>query len=444
MPSIVNGLFSGRSGIASHGVAIAAVGDNISNSSTVGYKTSRTEFEDLVAGGQAAGKIIGSGSSVSAITQVFEQGTLEFTSRPLDLAIDGNGFFVVADGEQRFYTRAGNFKVDESGFVVNQNSLAVLGFPANGTGALEPLNINTISQDSVATTSVAVSGNVDSRSTVVAAAAIPAASVAGQAPPATETVTYSDLNSAAEFSTTVDVFDSLGEAHTVTFFFFHTQAVPTGQYTVRGYVPSEDVDPSGSSAGYPRQISAGATAAGGTISMAFGGDGTRSNAPAAGAFDLTAAVPWANGAQASSLNINLVPFTQFASSSNVLSITQNGQGIGTVTSLNIEKNGDIFALLSNGQSAIIGTVGLVSFSNPEGLTRIGGTLLQQGADSGEPIIGKPTSGTFGSISSGSLELSTVDIANEFVKLITLQRGFQANSRIITTINQLLNEIIQLA
>ena len=136
MPSIINGLFAGRSGISSHGSAIAVVGDNISNASTIGYKAARAEFEDLIAGGQASGRVIGAGSSVSSINSIFQQGTLEFTSRPLDLAIDGNGFFAVADGSQRFYTRAGNFKIDSSGYIVNQNGLAVLGFPAGGSGAL--------------------------------------------------------------------------------------------------------------------------------------------------------------------------------------------------------------------------------------------------------------------------------------------------------------------
>ena len=133
MPSIINGLFAGRSGIASHGTAISVVGDNISNSSTIGFKAARAEFEDLIAGGQTAGRVVGSGSSVSAVSPIFEQGTLELTSRPLDLAIDGNGYFALANGAERFYTRAGNFKIDSAGFVVNPNGLAVLGFPAGGT-----------------------------------------------------------------------------------------------------------------------------------------------------------------------------------------------------------------------------------------------------------------------------------------------------------------------
>jgi flagellar hook protein FlgE len=128
----------------------------------------------------------------------------------------------------------------------------------------------------------------------------------------------------------------------------------------------------------------------------------------------------------------------------VLSISQDGQGIGAVSSLEIAKDGRVYALLTNGQRATIGTIGMVNFSNPEGLARVGGNLFQQTNGSGEPLVGKAQTGTFGDVLSGSIELSTVDIANEFVKLITLQRGFQASSRTITTINQLLNEVIQLA
>jgi flagellar hook protein FlgE len=405
------------------------VGDNISNSSTIGYKASRAEFEDLIAGGGASGKTIGSGSSVSAVSTIFEQGTLEFTGRPLDLAVDGNGFFIVAAGEQRFYTRAGNFKVNAAGFVVSQNDLAVLGFPANGAGALEPININSIEQSSVATTDIRIAGNINAAS-VVQAAAIPTAAQANATPP---TVTYGDLNNLSSYSTVVDVFDTLGKSHTMTLFFYRTgQTAP--QFTVGAYVNSQDVDTANPPpTGFPREV--------GRFTMSFGGDGQRTNPPAV---DLAASITWNNGSNASAIDLTLDPFTQYSASSNVLSITQDGKGIGAVTNIQIQDNGQIFALLSNGQSATIGTVGLVNFANAEGLTRMGKNLLAQSPDSGEPIVGSPKSGTFGAVKSGSIELSTVDIASEFVKAITLQRGFQASSRVITTINQLLNEIIQLA
>ncbi len=430
MSSIVNGLFSARSGISSHGTAIAVIGDNISNASTIGYKNSVAQFADLVAGGQATGRIVGSGSTVNAIDSIFKQGTLEFTSRPLDLAVDGNGFFVVAKGEQRFYTRAGNFKVDTAGYIVTQDGLAVLGYPSDGTGALQPLNTNTISQSSVMTTQVSISGNLDASSATIDPATIPTVPTAASGSVAT-TPTFRDINDRAQFSTVVNVFDSLGGKHEVNIFYFHSNTSNTWQ--ARAYVKSEDVNAGGTPAGYPRLI-------GSAANLTFGPDGKLT-----GPASITATLPWSGGADdTQSITFNLSNFTQYSAGSNVLSITQDGQGVGSVSSLSIGGDGKISALLDNGQSAVIGTIGLANFANAEGLTRSGSNLLQQSNESGEPVVGQPKNGTFGAVTSGSLELSTVDIANEFVKLITLQRGFQANSRIITTINQLLNDIIQLA
>lgn len=426
--SIINGLFSGRSGISSHGTAISVIGDNISNASTIGFKAARTEFEDLMAGGQTSGRVIGSGSQVSAITAVFNQGIAEFTGRPLDLSVDGNGLFIVADGTQRFYTRAGNFRVDASGFIVDQNGFQVLGFPSGGTGILEPLNVNTVSQSQVATTETSLAGNVNASAAIQPVGGLPVVTAPGTAGPAT----YADLQAVAEFTNTIEVFDSLGAKHQLTFYYFHTDV---NEYTVRAYVRSDDVDSGGAlQPGSPREVL--------DFTMTFGTDGQRN--PAAGDPDATMNIAWNNGSAASSIDISFSPFTQYSSPSNLLGFVQDGQGIGTVGNINIEKNGDIFALLDNGQAAVIGRIGLVNFANPEGLIRVGNNLLQQSPTSGEPIPGNPQTGTFGAISAGSLELSTVDIATEFVKLITLQRGFQANSRIITTINQLLNDIIQLA
>ena len=427
MPSIINGLFAGRAGISSHGSAIAVSGDNISNSNTIGYKANRAEFEDLMAGEGVIGRQVGSGSSVATVSTIFEQGTLEFTGRPLDLGIAGTGYFVVAKEDQRYFTRAGNFKVDSAGFVTNQSGLAILGFPANGSGALEPININTIKQGTVATTEVDIAGNIDASSDLVNTAVIPDPGLV--IPP---TVTYSDLNSFAAYSTVVDVFDTLGEKHTISMFFYHTD---TNEYTVRGYVNNEEVDATGTLTGYPRLI--------GEKVLTFGGNGQRIPLPVVGTPDFTTNITWKNQSELSDIAVTFSPMTQYSAQSNILSISQDGQGIGAVTTLAVSSNGSISALLTNGQQTVIGTLAMASFSNPEGLTRLGGNLLSLSSSSGEPIYGKAESGNFGSLKSGTVELSTVDIASEFVRIITLQRGFQASSRIITTINQLLNDIIQL-
>jgi flagellar hook protein FlgE len=426
--SIINGLFAGRAGISSHGSAIAVAGDNISNANTIGYKTTRAEFQDLLAGTGVVGRQFGSGSSISSVSTLFEQGTLEFTGRPLDLGISGNGYFVVARDDERFFTRAGNFKVDSAGFIVSQNGLAVLGFPANGSGALEPINLNTIDQGSIESTEVAIAGNLDASTTLVDTANIPVPGVV--VPP---TVKYSDLNAFAAYSSVVDVFDSLGEKHTVSLFFYHTDI---NEYTLRAYVNNEEVDTTGTLTGYPRLV--------GEKVLAFGGNGQRNPAPVQGTPDFATNIAWNNESEAGEIGFTFSPMTQYSAQSNILSITQDGKGIGAVTTLAVSSGGEVSALLTNGQNAVIGTLAMATFSNPEGLTRLGGNLLSLSTASGEPVYGRAESGNFGSLQSGVVELSTVDIASEFVKIITLQRGFQASSRIITTINQLLNEIIQLA
>lgn len=204
----------------------------------------------------------------------------------------------------------------------------------------------------------------------------------------------------------------------MTYFFFHTAA---NQYTARAYVKSEDAD---GEAGFARQvIPTGATLpTQGDITLNFLGDGTINTATFT--TTLTATMPWSNGAENSVINIDLSNFTQYSANSNISSIVQDGKGVGTVTSLVWKRTGEIFAILSNGQTSIIGTVGLVNFANPEGLVRIGSQLLQQAPESGEPIVGRPDTGTLGAIAAGSVELSTVDIANEFVKSLPCSAVFR--------------------
>jgi flagellar hook protein FlgE len=433
MTTIYNGLASGLAGMKGNGGAISVAGDNIANANTTAFKANRAEFENLIAGEGVLGRQFGSGSAISSISMLFDQGTLEFTGRPLDLGISGNGYFVLARNEERFYSRAGNFKVDSAGFVVNPAGLAVLGFPSNGSGALEPLNINSIEQSAIETTKVTIAGNVNASATLIPAASIPDPGTA--VPP---TITYSALKQFAEYSTVVDTFDSLGERHSVTLFFYHTGV---NEYQVRGYVNNEDVDPTPvppavGATGFPRLI--------GESTITFGGDGRRNPLPTPGVADFTANVEWSNGSDISTVGFAFNPLTQFSSPSNVLSISQDGTGVGSVQSISVGTDGKVTALLTNGQQNMLGQLAMASFPNQEGLARVSGNLYTTSTASGVAVIGRAQTGNLGSIKSGTLELSTVDIASEFVKIITLQRGFQASSRVITTINQLLNEIIQLA
>lgn len=469
MPGIINGLFAGRSGLTSHGTAISVVGDNIANASTIGYKASRSEFADLLSVGQTAGKVVGAGSQVQAVTSINTQGTLEFTDRSLDLAIDGGGFFAVAKGDDRYYTRAGNFRVDASGNLVNQDGLAVLGFGTDGSGVLQPITLDSVSQDGISTQNVSISGNLNASADAVTT--ILTVDLAGTTPTAGARTGYDDLNKVAAFSTVVKVFDSLSEPHNITFFFFKdgstdpsTSLPYQNRWIVRGYVNSEEVDTALAAGeteipeGEPRLIQGSiidfadnppkvmtASETNSDVILQFQQDGTRSVDLTKDLYDMKVKIPWNNGSDpASPVTVSLEPFTQYSSPSNILSISQDGRGVGAVTGIEVASDGKVSARYSNGQSSVIGEVAVVGFSNPEGLARVGGNLLREAILSGEPVVGKPGTGKFGVIKPGALELSTVDIANEFVKLISLQRGFQASSRMITTVNQLLNDIIQLA
>ncbi len=424
MSTIMNGLFAGRAGIQAHGSAISVLADNIANSNTVGFKASRADFVDLLAGNLATGAhsatSVGSGSAVQRVTQIFDQGTFEFTNRGLDLGIDGNGFFVVEDDlGSRYFTRAGNFQVDAEGSLLNQNGYQVMGFPEGGTGSLAALNVNDVSQQSVATTSLAIAGNLDA-SAVAFTGILDASS-------------FTQLEEDSSFSTTVDIFDTLGTTHPVTVFYFKNGS---NSWTARAYVDGADV---GAASGVPALL--------GAADLTFSSSGAKTN-------DETLTIDplgggsytgWSSGADDTvSVEVTFDPYTQFTGNSSVSSISQNGTGGGSVVSFNVEKDGTLFALLDNGQTSAVGKLGLASFANPEGLKRQGESLFTNSSASGSPVYGTPDTGQFGGIQAGALELSTADIAGDFIKMISLQRGFQGSSRIITSINDLLQEVMNLA
>lgn len=445
MPSISDGLFAGRAGIQSHGTAISVLADNISNSNTTGFKATRADFADLlsgsIGGGSGTGVTVGSGSSVLSTTTIFNQGTFENTGRNLDVAINGDGFFIVEDAlGSSYYTRAGNFKVDSDGNLLNQNGYSVMGFPVGGAGGLETLNVNTINTNDVSTSNVSVSGNVDASATALTAGELATVDAArGQNSPL-GTTTFAQLATTASgddvFSTFVDVFDSLGGSHTVTTYYFKTGA---NSWSVRSYVDGSDIDAGAVPppvAGLPYQVH--------QVDLTFNTDGTLlGQDEATSGYTSPVTIDWAGGATDGSISFDFSNFTQFSIPSSPSSISQDGTGGGQVVSFNIGEDGTVFAQLNNGQSTEIGTLALARFSNPEGLSRTSGSLYRETITSGEPVVGLPTTGQFGALSPQSLELSTSDLASDFIKLISLQRGFQGSSRIIGNIDELLNEVVNL-
>jgi len=412
-------LYASREGLQVHGQAIAVIGDNVSNANTTGFKKSRIEFSDLFADGEGqkstppegAG---GSGVKTSRVRQIFEGGLVEATGRTADVAIEGNGFFPVGDPASPSYTRAGNFTVNELGNLVTADGLDVLGYQGTAT-TLSALNLSNIPAGGTATTTLTQFGNLDAGSAVKAAPAAP--------------TTFKDLRAQSSFMAEADVFDSLGASHTVQMAFTKTGI---NTWVAQAYVDGAKI--TGGTKGSPALL--------GTTTLNFGSDGVLTAANKAAAV-ITATPAWANGATAGAIAINVGNWSQFSAAGTQAGVSQDGQGIGNISTYRFDKKGGIFAQLDSGTEVLVGSLVLGDFPNRDGLRRSGNSTLSPGEDSGAVTLGVPGSGKFGNIVGGALERSTVDIATEFVDLVLFQRGYQANSQTFTTASQMIKDTLAL-
>lgn len=397
---ILSSLFTGASGLTSFGNALSVIGNNIANSNTVGYKSSRAIFADLVA------DQLGSGVYVSSVEGNFKQGTSSLTGNTLDLAIEGNGFFNVnAPAGLSFYTRAGQFHLDSDGNIVDANSNLLQGYQADTAGViggtLGDINLSTATVPAKITANATVQANLD------AGATVPAAAFAVNNP------------STYNFSTSLTVYDSLGQTHSLSLYFVKTSSTSpitwNMYHQVDGGTATQDAD---------LQFDAnGVLTSGGTQSV---------NLTIAGG--ATTPQP---------VNLDLTSMTQFGAPSAVIALSQDGYGSGSLERFTIGSDGTITGTFSNNQSRQLAQVALTQFASPVGLARIGQNLYAETPDSGPPATGAPNSGGLGTVRSGSVELSNVDLGEEFVSMISVQRGFQANSRVVTTADELLNELVNL-
>lgn len=432
--ALTGALFSGVSGINANGNAMNIIGDNIANVNTIGFKSARAVFFDLLSA-DIGGSKVGTGARLAGASRLFTQGGVETTNSPTDMAVQGRGFFVLADPQgAKFYTRAGQFNIDKNGILINPQGLKVQGISVdsagNPTSSLTDIVINNkLLVPPTETTTINLVMNLDATS-AAPATVFPADALGTEALPST-------WFAASNFSTVVTIFDSLGAPHDLTFLFSKTATANEWEYRV----VANAGEITGGTAGQMRQISA----AGGLI--AFNPDGTLDlTAPTNTNIGDLGPIAWANGASAqtiSAADIQLLGSTQFALPSSVSVLSQDGAQSGTVTGINIGNDGVITGLFSSGRTQPLFRVALVDFTNAEGLSHIGNTLFSQSPDSGEALLGSPGNAGFGTLLSGSLELSTVDLAAEFVKMVTTQRGFQANSRTITVTDTLLEEVANL-
>ena len=407
------------SGLTADSSALDVVGNNMANLNTTGYKDSTVSFYDLLQQSVAGGSTqIGGGVSAPQTERIFTQGSIQSTGGNFDAAINGNGFFVVQnpDGNTQ-YTRAGNFQLDANGNLVTATGQFVQGWTSeNGTvntsGAIGNITIpSNALQTPSATQNVSLSMNLN------------AAGVVGQ--------------SSGSFSTTVQAVDSLGVSHTLTFNLTET-APGTWNYEVD--IPGADL--TSGTAGTPSAVATG--------QLTFDANGNLIS-PTAPAQVAISATGLADGANDMNINWNLATddgngtpvVTQYAAASAVSAATQDGVPASQVTQVSIANGGAITAQFSNGNQLVVGQLALASISNPDSLIAVGQNNYEVGADTATPVIGVPLTGTLGTVEGGALEDSTVDIATEFTNLIVYQNSYEANSKVISTLDQVTQNLLNL-
>ncbi len=418
-------LYSSREGLTSQGQAIAVVGDNISNSNTTGYKYGRVEFSDLMPGGPDGTQHVtegeaGGGSTVSRVrSMVNENGILEPTGRDLDVGVAGLGFFIVQNGTNELYTRAGNFTISDSGALVDQNGYNVMGYKGTDTGSLTSIDMLGLDMAASPSTKIALTGNLD------ASAAI------GTAPTAPATYDEISAKGAAAFSANISAYDSLGKAHSVLVAFTKTA---NQTWTAQAYVDGGDI--SGGTAGTPKLV--------GTLqNLVFNTDGTIDAANKAASVMQVTGVAYANGAASGSFALDLGGYNQYSAASVVNSVVNDGQSTGNIKTYEIESDGKVFAVLDSGSRKQVGSIALKTFSYTDGLDRAGNALYTFSGSSGANAAGLPGSEGRGDLQSASLERSTVDISHEFVDLVLYQRAYQASSQTLNAANTMLRDTLGL-
>ncbi len=399
------------SGLNAAQTDLKVTGNNIANASTAGFKKGRTEFADVyaVAFEGISSIATGNGVSVAAVSQNFSQGNIDFTERNLDVAVSGQGFFVLSDSSGQSFSRAGAFNIDRNGNVVNQQGQRLQIFPAISgggfnTGVLSDLQLSTSDGPPQATTQITATLNLSASDSV-------------------PTTTPFDPNDPISFnnSTSTVIYDSLGTAHTSTLYYVKSAVAnqwDTYQYIDGNVVASGGVSP---------------------ISVTFNQDGTI-NGPTNIAYD---AVPSGTGALPIQTSLDYANSTQFGSPFAVNGLSQDGFATGRLSGIDIDDEGVVFARFTNGQSSALGKVALANFPNVGGMRQLGNTSWAQTFESGDLILGEANTASFGLVQSGALEASNVDIAASLVNLITAQRNFQANAQVISAADTVTQTIINI-
>jgi flagellar hook protein FlgE len=416
--SLSSSFYTALSGLDVHTVAMQVVGDNIANLNTVGFKGSSALFEDIL--GSAMTTVTGVdqtgvGAKVSSIDSSFTQGTMETTGINTDVGITGRGFFVVRDVSTNvnYYTRAGHFNLDTDGYYVTPHGLRVQGYLYDGTGTnlIENLTDIQLTNRSMAaprvTTEAGMVVNLDSDATAL---------------------TWDPANpgGTSNYSTATQIYDSLGNSHNIQIYFNKTAAQAWDWHAM---IDGSDVQ--GGTAGTPSLY--------GNGSLAFDTNGQLTSAMPANLY--TGAITFANGLAASAATIDFSGSTQYGSPSGVQSVSQDGYASGYLAGVVIDSNGTISGNYTNGVTQNIAQLVLADFVNLYGLAREGSQLYMATSESGDPLYDQAGLGGMGTVASGMLEEANVDLAAEFIKMMISQRGFQANSKVITTTDEMMASLI---
>ena len=422
--SITNSLYIGVSGLMAHGDAISTVGDNIANTSTIGFKRSRASFNDLL-GGELGGHRLGGGVFLGQNQTMWEQGAITQTGNPMDVGIRGGGMFVGRGShggrDGQYYTRDGRFQLDNLGYMVNQQGLRLQGYPiTNGTRgtSVGDLQLGGRQSPPVPTSSAKMTLNLDANSTVPAA------------------WDPTNPNGTSSYATSITVTDSLGASHKVEVYFRNQGG---GNFEWHAMVDGGEL--TGGTAGTPTEV------ASGTLSFDTTGKLAAQTTTASSASFLNAApnqaIAFDFGDDLASGGTGLEGTTSFAGTSSVTATDVDGRGFGNLVDLRINPDGTIQGVYDNGDDIQLAKLALADFTSPEGLDRQGDGLYAATAASGQALVDEAGTGARGSLVSGALESSNVDLGTELVTLIAYQRAFQANAKTVTTADEMMTEVTNL-
>jgi len=409
------GFQTGLSGLNAASKNLDAIGHNVANSATVGFKSSQSQFSDVFAASLSGGgsSQVGIGTKLSNVSQQFTQGNITASNNPLDMAINGNGFFQLSNQGALSYTRNGQFQLDKDGFIVagSNSSLRLQGVDASGSNG--DLKIDRTDQPASATTKLLIAANLD------AGAITPSAPAWDTTPTATQVPDPDSYNATTAFS----VFDSLGNAHTVNAYFVKSAALTWNvYYSIDGR--------------WDMGAGGGATADA-ILKFTSGGAFDSTNSTISPVTFTTSALPVASPSGAANItiantNFDYTGMTQFSGKFGVSTLSQDGYTAGRLAGFNVGSDGVLQGRYTNGQTLTLGEVVLANFANPQGLQQMGENQWAESPNSGPALVGSPGTSSLGLLQSSSTEDSNVDLTAELVNMIVAQRAYQANAQTIKT------------